>query len=145
MVGSCWNGGPIRDRVKESIAVFHRAGLETVMITGDQSPTAYAVGKELDLSSGRPLEILDSTHLTTTDSSVIQALSKQVHVFSRVSPSNKLQIVQALQSTGRVVAMTGDGINDGPALKAADIGIAMGRSGTDVARDSRTWYSKKMT
>ena len=126
---------PIRDRVKESIEVFHRAGMETVMITGDQSPTAYAVGKELDLSSGRPLEILDSTHLTTTDSSVIQALSKQVHVFSRVSPSNKLQIVQALQSTGRVVAMTGDGINDGPALKAADIGIAMGRSGTDVARD----------
>ena len=126
---------PIRDRVKESIEVFHRAGMETVMITGDQSPTAYAVGKELDLSSGRPLEILDSTHLTTTDSSVIQALSKQVHVFLKVSPSNKLQIVQALQSTGRVVAMTGDGINDGPALKAADIGIAMGRSGTDVARD----------
>jgi P-type Ca2+ transporter type 2C len=126
---------PIRDRVKESIAVFHRAGLETVMITGDQSPTAYAVGKKLELSQGRPLEILDSTHLTTTDSSVIQALSKQVHVFSRVSPSNKLQIVQALQRTGRVVAMTGDGINDGPALKAADIGIAMGRSGTDVARD----------
>ena len=126
---------PIRERVKESIAVFHRAGLETVMITGDQGPTAYAVAKELDLSQGKPLEILDSTHLTTTDSSVIQALSKQVHVFSRVSPSNKLQIVQALQSTGRVVAMTGDGINDGPALKAADIGIAMGRAGTDVARE----------
>ncbi len=126
---------PIREGVKKSIAVFHRAGLETVMITGDQGPTAYAVGKELDLSQGKPVEILDSTHLTTTDSSVMQALSKQVHVFSRVSPSNKLQIVQALQSTGRVVAMTGDGINDGPALKAADIGIAMGRSGTDVARD----------
>ena len=126
---------PIRERVKESIAVFHRAGLETVMITGDQGPTAYAVGKELDLSSGKPLEILDSTHLTTTDPSVMQALSKQVHVFSRVSPSNKLQIVQALQSTGRVVAMTGDGINDGPALKAADIGIAMGLGGTDVARE----------
>ncbi len=125
---------PIRERVKESIAVFHRAGLETVMITGDQGPTAYAVGKELDLSSGKPLEILDSTHLTTTDPSVMQALSKQVHVFSRVSPSNKLQIVQALQSTGRVVAMTGDGINDGPALKAADIGIAMGLGGGCSAR-----------
>ncbi len=126
---------PIRNRVKESIVVFHEAGLETVMVTGDQSPTAYAVGKELGLSNGRPLEILDSTHLTTTEPAVLKALSKEVHVFSRVSPSNKLQIVQALQSSGKVVAMTGDGINDGPALKAADIGIAMGRAGTDVARD----------
>jgi P-type Ca2+ transporter type 2C len=126
---------PIRERVKESIVMFHRAGLETVMVTGDQGPTAYAVGKELGLSNGRPLEILDSTDLTSTEPAVLKALSDQVHVFSRVSPSNKLQIVQALQSTGKVVAMTGDGINDGPALKAADIGIAMGRAGTDVARD----------
>ncbi len=126
---------PIRDRVKESIEVFHRAGLDTVMITGDQSPTAYAVGSELGLSNGRPLEMLDSTSLTQTDPSVIKALSRKVHVFSRVSPSHKLQIVQALQATGRVVAMTGDGINDGPALKAADIGVAMGRGGTDVARE----------
>ncbi|MBI5570855.1 MAG: cation-transporting P-type ATPase [Desulfomonile tiedjei] len=126
---------PIRDRVKESIAAFHQAGLETVMITGDQSQTAYAVGRRLGLSNGRPLEILDSTSLTNTDPAMIKALGKQVHVFSRVSPSNKLQIVQALQSSGQVVAMTGDGINDGPALKAADIGIAMGRGGTDVARE----------
>jgi Ca2+-transporting ATPase len=126
---------PIRERVKESITMFHRAGLETVMITGDQSPTAYAVGKELGLNNGGSLEILDSTHLTSTDPAVLKALSSEVHVFSRVSPSNKLQIVQALQSTGKVVAMTGDGINDGPALKAADVGIAMGRAGTDVARD----------
>jgi P-type Ca2+ transporter type 2C len=126
---------PIRERVKESIAMFHRAGLETVMITGDQSPTAYAVGKELGLNNGGSLEILDSTHLTSTDPAVLKALSSEVHIFSRVSPSNKLQIVQALQSTGKVVAMTGDGINDGPALKAADVGIAMGRAGTDVARD----------
>ena len=126
---------PIREGVKESIGMLHRAGLETVMVTGDQSPTAYAVGKKLGLSNGRPLEILDSTHLSVTDPAVMKALSKQVHVFSRVSPSTKLQIVQSLQSTGRVVAMTGDGINDGPALKAADIGIAMGQGGTDVARE----------
>lgn len=126
---------PIRERVKESIAVFHGAGLETVMITGDQGPTAYAVGKELGLANGRQLEILDSADLGGTDPAVVKALSKHVDVFSRVSPSNKLQIVQALQASGRVVAMTGDGINDGPALKAADIGIAMGRAGTDVARE----------
>lgn len=126
---------PIRDGVKELIAGFHGAGIDTIMITGDQSPTAYAIGKELNLSKGEQLEILDSTHLTDIEPDVMKAMCKRVHVFSRVSPAHKLQIVQALQSAGRVVAMTGDGINDGPALKAADIGIAMGHTGTDVARE----------
>lgn len=126
---------PVRDGVKELIGRFHGADIDTVMITGDQSPTAYAIGKELDLSKGEQLEILDSTHLTNIDRDVMKAMCKRVHVFSRVSPAHKLQIVQALQSAGRVVAMTGDGINDGPALKAADIGIAMGHTGTDVARE----------
>ncbi len=126
---------PIRNGVKELIGQFHQAGIDTVMITGDQSPTAYAIGKELDLSRGRPIEILDSMHLTNIDSDALRALSERVHVFARVSPAHKLQIVQALQQAGRVVAMTGDGINDGPALKAADIGVAMGSSGTDIARE----------
>ncbi len=126
---------PVRDGVKKLIGEFHRAGIDTVMITGDQSPTAYAIGKELDLSRGEQLEILDSTHLANIDRDVMKAMCKRVHVFSRVSPAHKLQIVQALQSAGRIVAMTGDGINDGPALKAADIGIAMGHTGTDVARE----------
>lgn len=126
---------PIRDGVRESIAAFHRAGLETVMITGDQSATAYAVGNELRLNNGNALKVLDSTHLSESDESVVRALSRDVNVFSRVSPSHKLQIVRALQSAGKVVAMTGDGINDGPALKAADVGIAMGNAGTDVARE----------
>jgi len=126
---------PIRDGVKELMGEFHKAGIDTVMITGDQSPTAYAIGKELNLSRGEQLEILDSTHLTDIEPDVMKAMCKRVHVFSRVSPAHKLQIVQALQSAGRVVAMTGDGINDGPALKAADIGVAMGHTGTDVARE----------
>ena len=126
---------PIRAGMREVIADFHRAGIQTVMITGDQSQTAYAIGKALDLSQGGPLEILDSTHLDTMDQETIKALVQRVHVFARVSPAHKLQIVQALQSAGRVVAMTGDGINDGPALKAAEVGIAMGHSGTDVARE----------
>jgi len=126
---------PVRDGLKGLIGEFHKAGIDTVMITGDQSPTAYAIGKELDLSKGEQLEILDSTHLTDIDPEVMKALCKRVHVFARVSPAHKLQIVQVLQSAGKVVAMTGDGINDGPALKAADIGIAMGHTGTDVARE----------
>ncbi|MCL4475342.1 MAG: cation-transporting P-type ATPase [Nitrospirae bacterium] len=126
---------PVRGGVKGLIGEFHRAGIETVMITGDQSPTAYAIGKELNLSNGEQLEILDSAHLASIDPEVMKALCERVHVFSRVSPAHKLQIVQALQGAGKIVAMTGDGINDGPALKAADIGIAMGHVGTDVARE----------
>ena len=126
---------PIRQGVKEVISNFHEAGINTIMITGDQSPTAYAIGKELALSPDGHLEILDSTHLTNLDPLVMRALAEKVHIFARVSPAHKLQIVQALQRAGKVVAMTGDGINDGPALKAADIGIAMGNTGTDVARE----------
>ncbi len=126
---------PMRAGMKELIASFHNAGIDTIMLTGDQSPTAYAIGKELGLSGESPIEILDSTSLTDIDSEALRGLSQRVHVFARVSPAHKLQIVQALQSAGRIVAMTGDGINDGPALKAADIGIAMGHSGTDVARE----------
>jgi P-type Ca2+ transporter type 2C len=126
---------PVRQGVKEVIDGFHGAGIDTVMITGDQSPTAYAIGKELALSRNGYLEILDSTHLANLDPELMKALAEKVHVFARVSPAHKLQIVQALQRAGKVVAMTGDGINDGPALKAADIGIAMGNTGTDVARE----------
>jgi Ca2+-transporting ATPase len=98
-------------------------------------PTAYAIGKELNLSKDIPLEIFDSTHLEKMNPDLLSAFARNVHVFARVSPAQKLQIVQALQKCGRVVAMTGDGINDSPALKAADIGVAMGKAGTDVARE----------
>jgi P-type Ca2+ transporter type 2C len=126
---------PIRDGVREEIGKYHAAGIDTIMITGDQGPTAYAIGKALNLGRGEQLEILDSTHLSSIEPEVLRALTARVNVFARVSPANKLQIVQALQASGRVVAMTGDGINDGPALRAADIGIAMGHTGTDVARE----------
>ena len=126
---------PIRPGVKEVIADFHQAGINTLMITGDQSPTAYAIGKELNLSQDEPLKIIDSTKLADLDPEVIKGLCEQVHIFARISPANKLEIVQALQRGGKVVAMTGDGINDTPALKAAEVGIAMGHTGTDVARE----------
>ena len=117
------------------IQAFHGAGIDTMMITGDQSATAFAVGKELDLAGGGDIRILDSRHLSDMAPDVLRAVSQGLHVFARVSPVNKLQIVQMLQEQGRVVGMTGDGINDGPALKAAAIGIAMGHTGTDVARE----------
>ncbi len=126
---------PIRKGAKELIGDFHEAGIDTVMITGDQSPTAYAIAKELELNRYPQLEILDSTNLNNLTPEALIALSDKVDVFARISPSNKLQIVQALQATGKVVAMTGDGINDAPALKAAQVGVAMGKSGTDVARE----------
>jgi Ca2+-transporting ATPase len=125
---------PVREGVGRLIRTFHRAGIETVMITGDQSATAHAIGRELGLANGRPLEILDTTHLEQLAPDVLSALAQRVNVFARVSPAQKLQIVQALQRADKVVAMTGDGINDGPALKTADIGVAMGDTGTDVAR-----------
>lgn len=126
---------PIRNGVKQLIGNFHQAGINTVMITGDQSPTAYAIGKKLNLSNGGQMEILDSTHLTNIEPQVMQVLCDRVQVFARISPANKLQIVQALQGSSKIVAMTGDGINDAPALKAANVGVAMGHTGTDVARE----------
>ena len=125
---------PIRQGTRELIDLFHQAGIKTVMITGDQSATAYAIGRELGLSGDHQIEILDSTQIERIEPELMAALAQRVDIFSRVSPANKLQIVQGLQRAGKVVAMTGDGINDGPALKAADIGVAMGSGGTEVAR-----------
>jgi Ca2+-transporting ATPase len=125
---------PLRPGMIALLNRFHRAGIATSIITGDQSATAYAIAKQLDLADGRPVEILDSVSLDKLDPTLLSGVIQQVQVFSRVSPAHKLQIVQALQRTGKVVAMTGDGINDGPALKAADLGVAMGGSGTEVAR-----------
>jgi len=125
---------PMRTGMDDLMARYHRAGIKTVMITGDQSVTAQAIGRQLGLNEGGPLKVMESGALENIDPALLAGLVTDVHVFARVSPAHKLKIVRALQDAGNVVAMTGDGINDGPALKAADIGVAMGRSGTDVAR-----------
>jgi Ca2+-transporting ATPase len=126
---------PMRPGMDKLIERYHRAGIETIMITGDQSATAYAIGRQLGLSGDKPLQVLESSKLEEMDPELLAGLAKNVHVFARVSPAHKLKIVRALQEAGYVVAMTGDGINDGPALKAADVGVAMGRTGTNVARE----------
>jgi len=124
----------LRPGMAELMAQFHSAGINTVMITGDQSATAYSVGQRLRLNHEKPLEIIDSTHLDKLEPDLLSGIVQDTSVFARVSPAHKLRIVQALQKSGRVVAMTGDGINDGPALRAADVGVALGERGTEVAR-----------
>jgi len=126
---------PPRPGLPELFDKFRRAGVRSVMITGDQSATAYAVAKQVGLAVDGELRTLDSVELENMDPDVLAELAPTIQVFSRVSPRHKLQIVQALQKSGLVVAMTGDGINDCPALKAADIGVAMGGSGGSVARE----------
>jgi Ca2+-transporting ATPase len=125
---------PLRPGMAELIESFHRAGIETVMITGDQTTTAYAVGRQLHLNNGQPLEILDSERLERLDPRLLAGLAERVSVFARVTPAHKLQIVRALQDGGKVVAMTGDGVNDAPALRAADVGVVVGDTGTELAR-----------
>jgi Ca2+-transporting ATPase len=126
---------PIRDGVREAIAACQRAGIRTVMITGDQSLTALAVARELALVQNGQMRVLEASELGDASAATLRGLARDVAVFARVSPAHKYQIVRALQAEGEVVAMTGDGLNDAPALKAADIGVAMGARGTQIARD----------
>jgi Ca2+-transporting ATPase len=134
-VGLAGIADPPRAGMAELMAQFHQAGIHTTMITGDQSATAYAIAKEIGISRQGRMGILDSNRLDEIEPDLLRSLSHRVDVFSRVSPAHKLKIVQALQHAGYVVAMTGDGVNDGPALRSADIGIAMGKDGSEVAQE----------
>src|SRR5262249_44751505 len=140
-----WNGltwiglvgliDPLRPGVQEAIAVCHQAGIRPVMITGDQGLTAVAVGRKLGLLRAGRVRVLEAGALARLDGNAVKGVVREVDVFARVAPAQKYEIVRAFQAGGDVVAMTGDGVNDGPALKAADIGVAMGRRGTEAARD----------
>jgi Ca2+-transporting ATPase len=133
-LGLAGMANPIRPSVRPALRQLHHAGVRTVMITGDQSATAFAIARNLDLAEGGELRVLEAGQIAEMPSELLEALASQPHVFARVSPVDKLNIVKALQANGRIVAMTGDGVNDGPALRAADVGIAMGGEGADVAR-----------
>ena len=126
---------PPRKEVADSVRTCHEAGIRTIMITGDHKVTALAVAKELGIYQEGNM-IVSGDELDRMSDAELDAALKSVTVFSRVSPSDKLRIIQALRRTGEITAMTGDGVNDSPALKAADIGVAMGITGTDVAKDA---------
>ena len=138
-VGQVGMFDPLRDEARATIVICHAAGIRTIMITGDQPVTAAEIARQLGIdrdAHGNPLRTVHARDLSGLDAAGWQAVVADAAVFARVSPQHKLQIVEALQLNGDVVAMTGDGVNDAPALKQADIGIAMGIKGTEVAKDT---------
>jgi P-type Ca2+ transporter type 2C len=126
---------PPRPEVKQAIIECREAGIKTVMITGDHIITAKAIARQLGIFQGNS-KVLDGQALNNMSIDELENIVDEVTVFARVSPEHKLKIVKALQNQGHIVAMTGDGVNDAPAIKSADIGIAMGITGTDVAKES---------
>lgn len=126
---------PLRPGAADMVRTLQGAGLRTIILTGDQAGTARKLAEDLGFSNDGALDVVDASALREMGADALAHAARTTEVFARVSPADKLTIVRALQADGHVVAMTGDGINDGPALRAADVGIAMGLSGADVARD----------
>jgi Ca2+-transporting ATPase len=124
---------PIRDEVPAAVAQCKTAGIRVVMITGDHALTAQSIARQVGVASEKVLSGLD---IDALGNQALQLAVRDVGVFVRIKPDQKLRIVQALQTNGEIVAMTGDGVNDAPALKVAHVGISMGLRGTDVAREA---------
>ncbi|SHH63909.1 calcium-translocating P-type ATPase, SERCA-type [Clostridium grantii] len=124
---------PPRLEVKDSIALCKKAGIDTVMITGDHKDTAFAIAKTLGIADNKN-QCISGTELDLLSQEELNSSIENLKVFARVSPEHKVKIVQGLKSKDNIVSMTGDGVNDAPSLKAADIGVAMGITGTDVAK-----------
>lgn len=133
--GFCGLADPPRPEAAEAIRMCKEAGIRTVMITGDHKSTASAIARELGLS-GKGRRVLTGDQIEAMEDDVLTEQVEKVSVFARVRPVHKLRIVQAFKRRGHVVAMTGDGVNDAPAVKEADIGICMGGSGSDVTREA---------
>ena len=125
---------PARPEVRDAVAVTRAAGVRPVMITGDHPLTALHIGRELGIATTD--KVLTGQELVKMTVEELKAVVEDISVYARVSPEHKLKIVQALQEKGHIVAMTGDGVNDAPALKRADIGVAMGITGTDVSKEA---------
>ena len=136
MVGLCAIQDPPRPECVDAIKVAHKAGVRVAMITGDHKDTALAIGDQLGLVDAKYSEAITGPELDAMSEDELRAIVGKYNVFARASPENKIQIVKALQYNGEVCSMTGDGVNDAPALKAANMGVAMGKEGTDVAREA---------
>ena len=126
---------PPRPEAKAAVAECHASGIDVIMITGDYFETALAIAKELGIASSRD-QAMQGSELNDKTEEEIREIVKTKRIFARVSPENKVQLVKALEANDNVVAMTGDGVNDAPAIKNADIGVSMGITGTDVAKDA---------
>lgn len=126
---------PPSEGVKEDISLCRKAGIKVVMITGDHKETALAIARQLDISDN-DVKALTGEDLDKMSDSELRDACREVSVYARVNPEHKVRIVRALKKRGHIIAMTGDGVNDAPALKGADIGIAMGIRGTDVAKEA---------
>jgi len=127
---------PPRPEARAAVAECLAAGIRPVMITGDHPATALAVARDLGIVTAESDDVLTGAELATLDMAALAAAAPRISVYARVDPAQKIRIVQALQARGQFVAMTGDGVNDAPALRSADIGVAMGKNGTDVAREA---------
>ncbi|HYG84708.1 MAG TPA: cation-transporting P-type ATPase [Azospirillum sp.] len=132
LLGLCGLIDPPREEALKAVKACQAAGIEVKMITGDHAATAESIGRTFGLGGG----VVNGTELDRMDDAAFAAAAESKGVFARTTPEHKLRLVQALQAAGRTVAMTGDGVNDAPALKRADVGVAMGRNGTEAAKEA---------
>lgn len=134
-IGMAGMADPVRPEAGKAVEEFYHAGVKTIMITGDRKDTAFAIARELGIAEA-PEQCMTGEELQKMEKDTLQKRLPKVRVFAHVSPEHKVRIVSAFKEQGEIVAMTGDGVNDAPSLKSADVGIAMGMAGTDVAKNA---------
>lgn len=131
---------PARQEAVEAVAECQGGGIRVTMITGDHATTAVSIAHEIGIGDGE--RVVEGVEVEAWDDAELAERCREVDVFARTSPEHKLRLVRAMQSSGQIVAMTGDGVNDAPALKQANVGVAMGIKGTEVSKEAARWSSR---